>query len=58
MILNVIGLIIGVLIMVAGIYYLAKEKNDADSRKIYTVTTIVGIIVVAVFVIRWIVMSL
>ena len=58
MILNIIGLAIGLLVMIAGIYYLKKEKNDADSRKIYMVTTVVGIIVVAVFVIRWIVMAL
>ena len=56
MILNIIGLAIGLLVMIAGIYYLKKEKNDADSKKIYTVTTVVGVIIVIAFVIRWIVM--
>lgn len=58
MILNIIGLAIGLLVMIAGIYYPKKEKNDADSKKIYTVTTIVGVIIVIAFVIRWIVMAL
>lgn len=29
----IIGLIIGILILAAGIYYLAKEKDDAESKK-------------------------
>ncbi len=39
---KIIGLIIGILVLGAGIYYLAKEKHDADSRKIYTVISVIG----------------
>ena len=42
MLLKFIGLIIGALILGAGIYYLAKEKADPESRKIYTVVSIIG----------------
>lgn len=49
---NVIALIIGLLILIAGIYYLAKEKQDAESRKIYSITIIVGVIVTAFGLIR------
>lgn len=31
---KIIGLLIGLLIFGAGIYYLIKEKNDPSSRKI------------------------
>ena len=39
---KIIGLIIGILVLGAGIYYLAKEKHDADSRKIYTAISVIG----------------
>ncbi|MCI5911758.1 MAG: hypothetical protein PUB76_05540 [Oscillospiraceae bacterium] len=42
MVIKIIGLIIGVLILFAGIYYLVKEKNDSESKKIYTIISIVG----------------
>ena len=45
---KIIGLIIGILVLGAGIYYLAKKKNDAESKKIYTVVSVVGGIVAAV----------
>ena len=48
MVLKIIGLIIGVLVLGAGIYYLVKEKNDPESRKIYTITSIVGALITAV----------
>ncbi|MCI5656021.1 hypothetical protein [Candidatus Pseudoruminococcus sp.] len=50
MILKIIGLIIGALISGAGIYYLIKEKNDSESKKIYGITTLVGIIIVIVMI--------
>ncbi len=56
MIFNIIGLIIGVLLVIAGIYYLAKEKDDADSRKIYLVTMIIGVVITAFILIRWFVL--
>lgn len=37
--------IIGLLVLCAGIYYLIKEKNDPESKKIYSVISAVGAIV-------------
>ena len=42
---KIIGLIIGVLVLGAGIYYLVKEKNDSESRRIYTAVSAVGAVV-------------
>lgn len=56
MIFNIIGLIIGILLTIAGIYYLSKEKDDADSRKIYLITTIIGVVIIAFVLIRWFVL--
>ncbi len=42
MIIKIIGLVIGILILGAGIYYLAKEKDDPESKKIYTIVSAVG----------------
>ena len=47
MFLKLIGLIIGALVLVAGIYYLAKEKADPESRKIYPVISIIGGVIAA-----------
>lgn len=43
---SIIGIVIGALILGAGIYYLVKEKNDAESRKIYSVVSAVGAVIV------------
>lgn len=45
---KIIGLIIGILVTGAGLYYLAKEKSDPESRKIYTVVSVVGAMIAAV----------
>lgn len=45
---KIIGLIIGILVLGAGIYYLAKEKQDPESRKIYTVVSVIGGVIAAV----------
>jgi 4-hydroxybenzoate polyprenyltransferase len=45
MIKQIIGLIIGILVLFAGIYYLIKEKNDAQSKKIYTVISVIGAVI-------------
>lgn len=45
---SIIGIIIGVLIFIAGVYYFRKEKNDAESRKIYSIVAIIGLIVALV----------
>ena len=41
MIVKIIGLIIGLLVLGAGICYLVKEKQDPESRKIYTVVSVI-----------------
>ena len=48
MVLKIIGLIIGILILIAGIYYLVEEKHDPESKKIYGIISAVGGIVAAV----------
>ena len=48
MVIKIIGLIIGVLVLGAGIYYLAKEKHDPESKKIYSIVSVIGGIVAAV----------
>lgn len=47
MVIKIIGLIIGILVLGAGVYYLAKEKHDPESRKIYTVVSVVGGVIAA-----------
>lgn len=42
MIIKIIGLVIGILILGAGIYYLAKEKDEPESKKIYAIVSAVG----------------
>ena len=42
MIFNIAGLIIGLMILIAGVFYLIKEKNDKESVKIYGIISVVG----------------
>ncbi len=42
MALKIIGLLIGLVVLGAGVYYLAKEKKDPESRKIYSITAAAG----------------
>ena len=48
MAIKIIGLIIGALVFGTGIYYLVKEKNDKESRKIYAVASIIGAVIAVV----------
>ena len=48
MVIGIIGIIIGLLVLGAGIYYLAKEKNDPESKKIYSIVSTVGVVVTVV----------
>lgn len=43
---TVLGLLIGIMLLGAGLYYRAKEKSDPESRKIYTVTALIGAVIV------------
>ena len=48
MTIKIIGLIIGILVLGTGVYYLAKEKHDPEYKKIYTVISVIGGIITAV----------
>lgn len=39
---TVIGTIIGAIVLIAGLYYLITEKEDQESRKIYTIISLIG----------------
>ena len=45
---KIIALVIGILILAAGLYYLSKEKHDPESRKIYGVVSAVGGVIAVV----------
>ena len=45
---KIIGLVVGLLVLAVGVYYLGKEKNDLESRKIYGVISAVGGVVAVV----------
>lgn len=47
MAITIIGIIIGTMILGAVIYYLVKEKTDREARKIYTITTVAGALILA-----------
>ena len=49
---NVIGFLVGILISSGGFYYLIKEKNDVESRKIYSVVSVIGVVILVVMIIR------
>lgn len=49
MLIKVIGLIIGILVLGAGIYYLIKEKKDRESRRIYSIVSAAGGVVAVLF---------
>ena len=48
MVIGIIGIVIGLLVLGAGIYYLIKEKNDKESKKIYGITSGIGVVVTVV----------
>ena len=48
MVISIIGIIIGLLVLGAGIFYLIKEKNDPESKKIYTIISVVGAVIAIV----------
>ena len=48
MTIKLIGLVIGVLVLGAGIYYLVQEKHDPESKKIYTALSAAGAVIIAV----------
>ena len=40
--LGILGLVIGLLVLGAGLYYLKAEGHDGESKKIYTIVSIAG----------------
>ena len=52
MIFNLIGLIIGLAILIAGVFYLIKEKDDKESAKIYGIISAVGGIIFIVMLMK------
>ena len=42
MVIKIIATIIGAMVLAAGLYYLIKEKHDPESRKIYSIVSIIG----------------
>ena len=48
MLVKIIGLIIGRLVLGAEICDLVKEKQDPESRKIYTVVSVIGGVIATV----------
>lgn len=47
-IITIIAIIIGILIMAGGIYYLVSERQDKESRQIYGIVTAMGAIIVVI----------
>ena len=52
MIFNIVAIIVGVLIFTFGIYYLIKEKQDKESRRIYGIASAAGFIITAAAIIK------
>ena len=52
MTLSIIGLVIGILVLGAGLYYLVKEKNDPESKKIYGIISLLGAVLAAAMMLR------
>lgn len=47
MIYSVLGLVIGLAVLIVGIFYLVKEKHDKESVKIYGIISVAGGVVFA-----------
>lgn len=45
LVIGIIGIIIGLLVIGAGLYYLVKEKHDPESKKIYSIVSVIGAVV-------------
>ncbi len=45
MIVQIIGILIGLAILCGGLYYFMKEKEDRESRKIYGGISFIGAII-------------
>ena len=48
MIISILGTLIGAAVTGVGLYYLKKEKDDPESKKIYSVISGVGAVVLII----------
>lgn len=44
-IIAIIAALFGIMIIGVSVYYLIKEKNDKESKKIYTISSLVGAVI-------------
>ena len=47
MAIGILGVLTGAVVLIAGLYYRGKEKDDPESRRIYGVISTVGGVVAA-----------
>lgn len=47
MMFEIVALLVGVLLVGGGLYYLTAEKSDHEARKIYKITLVAGVIIAA-----------
>ncbi len=52
MIFSILVIIIGAMIAAFGLYYLITERQDPESRKIYTIVSLIGGIIFIAMLIR------
>ena len=52
MIWTVILLLVGVMMAAAGLYYRVKDKDDAESRKIYGIVALIGMALTAAMAVK------
>lgn len=45
MIITIALLVIGIMVLAGGLYYLIKEKQDKESRRIYSVISVIGTVI-------------
>ncbi len=54
MVFNLVGLLIGLVILVAGVINFVKEKEDPESRKIFGIASGIGAVIAIFMIIRMI----
>lgn len=56
MIFNIVGILIGISVIIGGIYYLVKEKDDTESKKIYSAVTAIGALILIGVIIKMLIL--
>lgn len=57
MTIGIIGTVIGLGVLGAGLYYLVKEKHDSESKRIYSIVSAVGAAVIVLSVLKLVLWS-